>query len=308
MRPRPLQNREGMALIMTTLVVALLTIVVFDFFYESWVRAAIAGGYRDETKALFAARSGQEAAKLILMEDARANIPRDALDEQWAGAIPLPIEDEYAFLSITDESGKVNVNKLVTDKGYPDDRWIAIFTRLLTRLELDPNLAGALLDWIDPNSEPSTGGAEESHYRSLDNPRGVKNARLDSIDELLLVKGFTPKILGKLREHVTLWSGPALNINTATPMALAALDDEMTPAIVKAIIRHRTLKPFTRREDIKLVPGMEEIYPRIALAIDTKSDYYAVESTATFRETAKTIRAVYRRSANQTETFYYRVF
>ncbi len=309
MKTRPLGDRNGMALVLTLLVVSLLTVVVLDFLRESRVRSALAAVYRDETKALFAARSGQETAKLILLEDAKSNISRDALTEEWAQtAIPVPIDDNYAFVSIRDESGKVNVNHLTTSKGYPDERWDGIFRRLLKLLDLDPGLAGAVVDWIDANQEVSGEGAEDGYYMSLKKPYHVKNAKFDSVDELLLVKGFSPKIMAKLRPHITVWSSEKININTATPLTLMALDDAMTEEMVKGIIRMREKSPFTKREQIKRVPGVDAVYANIALAIDTRSDYFSVDSTSTIGETTKTVLAVYKRKSATLQTIYYKVF
>lgn len=308
MRARPLRNEGGMALVLTVMIVAALTVVVTDLFYESWMESALAGGYRDGVKAYYAARSGQEAAKMILVEDARKNIPLDALDEQWAAlSIPLPIADDYAFFSIRDESGKINLNQLITARGYPDERWVAIFARLLDRLELDPALAAAVIDWIDENQDIYPGGAEDGYYMSLEKPYRAKNARLDSLDELARIRGFGPEQLARLRPHVSLWSSGKLNVNTASAEALMALDDGMTERMAADIIKARTAKPFSKREDVRRVPGLEAVYPNIALSIDTKSEVFSVESTATIRDTTRTITAVYLRGSAGLRPLFYKV-
>ena len=95
MKRRPLSNNCGMALILTITVVALLTIAVFDFFGKTWIQSALAASYRDGTKALYAARSGQAAGRLILMEDAKKGLPRDAgltrIQSQGKHGIPKTI-------------------------------------------------------------------------------------------------------------------------------------------------------------------------------------------------------------------------
>lgn len=308
MRRRPLARREGVALLLTVLIVSLLTITVFDQFHQSWIQSSLAAAYRDETKALFAARSGQEAARLILTEDANAAIPSDALNEEWAQTgIPLPIDGTFAFISIADEAGKVNLNELVTGRGYANDRQVELFSRLLDRLDLDPGLAGALLDWLDENADPSSGGAEDGYYRSLTPPYAAKNARLDSLDELALVRGFTPEVIAALRPHVTVWGGDKININTATPMALRALSERITEAMVEALVTMRADRPFASREQIRAIPGMEELYGEIALLIDTRSDTFSVTATATFDETGSSIFAVYRRTASGAAPLFYKV-
>lgn len=312
MMARPLNgkgSRKGMALILSITVVALLTITVLDFFHHAWIQSALAAGYRDETKAFYAVRAGQAAGRLILLEDAKSSIPRDSLAAEWAqGLITVPMDGELVSVTIQDESGKLDLNRLVTDRGYPDDRWIALFVRLLARLDLDEALADALVDWMDVNPEPRMKGAEDGYYLSLKKPYRTKNMRLDSVGEMAMIKGFTPEVMAKLRPHVTAWSSGKININTATGMVLMSLDDNITEEIASAIIRERTQRPFIAREDIKRVTGMNDIYPRIALVIDVKSDVYSVESQATFGETTKMIRAVHRRSPVGVETLYHRLF
>jgi hypothetical protein len=54
--------------------------------------------------------------------------------------------------------------------------------------------------------------------------------------------------------------------------------------------------PFTSKQSIGAAPGMKEIYPDIALLIDVTSDFFLAETSATFDDTTRTIRAVYERT------------
>jgi len=296
-----------MALVLAVAVMALLSILVVDFMGRAWVDAAVAAGYRDETLALYAARSGQEAAKALLQEDAKnaAAFARKK-EELGGGGIPLPIGDDYAFINITDESGKIDVNQMVTARGYRNDRWIEVFQRLLTRLELDPQLANALVDWMDADSEVSPGGAENDYYSALPVPYRAKNAKLDSVDEMALVRGFEPKVLAKLKDHVTVWSSGRVNINTATPMALMVLDDSITEGMAMELVKARKEEAFSSPNQIAKVSGFDAVFPRIALLIAVTSDYYSVSSNAMFNESSKSVQAVYRRSMSGVKTLYYK--
>lgn len=56
-------------------------------------------------------------------------------------------------------------------------------------------LVDALLDWLDADSDPRPNGAESEHYSVLPTPIAVRNGPVESIEELLLVRGITPAIL-----------------------------------------------------------------------------------------------------------------
>ena len=57
------------------------------------------------------------------------------------------------------------------------------------------DIANAILDWIDPNDPKRASGAKESYYSALSPPYHCKNGPLDSLEEMLLIKGVTPQLL-----------------------------------------------------------------------------------------------------------------
>jgi type II secretory pathway component PulK len=92
---------------------------------------------------------------------------------------------------ITPEAGKLNLN---TASDAEIDR---LLTPLLQELRVEnaPELVAALLDWRDTDDEPRSGGAESEYYTNLDPAYKTKNGPLDSLEELLLVKGWTAAML-----------------------------------------------------------------------------------------------------------------
>src|SRR5258708_5902979 len=96
----------------------------------------------------------------------------------------------YHF-GVTDESGKINLNALLKidptgSKGHD---------LLMTLPNMTEDVANAILDWLDPDDTPRESGAENDYYQSLSPPYNCKNGPLDSLEELLLVKGVTPQLL-----------------------------------------------------------------------------------------------------------------
>lgn len=56
-------------------------------------------------------------------------------------------------------------------------------------------ISEAIFDWIDEDDEQRTYGAENEYYQSLAPPYECKNAKIETLDELLLIRGITPQIL-----------------------------------------------------------------------------------------------------------------
>ncbi len=89
--------------------------------------------------------------------------------------------DEIRF-GLTDEASKLNVNAL-------GDANLEKLPRIT------PTLAAALHDFTDEDSTPLPEGAEQDYYSGLPRPYSIRNGPLASLDELLLVRGFTPALL-----------------------------------------------------------------------------------------------------------------
>ncbi|MCH8235789.1 MAG: general secretion pathway protein GspK [Chloroflexi bacterium] len=93
---------------------------------------------------------------------------------------------------LEDESARVNLNTLlVADAGAEDGG-----RRVLLALPgMTEEIADAILDWIDPDDEPREFGAEVDYYSGLNPPYAPKNGPLETIEELLLVRGVSPELL-----------------------------------------------------------------------------------------------------------------
>lgn len=90
-----------------------------------------------------------------------------------------------------DEAGKLNLNALM----QMDKTGKILYDMLLKLPNMTEEIADAIVDWLDADDTPRTNGAESAYYLGLNPPYRAKNGPLDSIDELLLVKGVTPQLL-----------------------------------------------------------------------------------------------------------------
>lgn len=97
-------------------------------------------------------------------------------------------ESEYG---LANESAKLNLNTLPLE---PFRRREAR-AQLLAIPDMTVAIADALLDWMDPDDEPSAYGAESSFYLSQREARRPRQGRFQRLDELLLVRGVTEELL-----------------------------------------------------------------------------------------------------------------
>ena len=92
---------------------------------------------------------------------------------------------------LTDEGGKLNINALFA----LDSSGKVLHDALMKLPNMTDDVAWSIVDWIDPDEEPNPGGAESEYYGTRQPPYQCKNAPLDTLEELLLVKGVTPALL-----------------------------------------------------------------------------------------------------------------
>ncbi|HEV3444715.1 MAG TPA: hypothetical protein VG099_08740, partial [Gemmataceae bacterium] len=92
---------------------------------------------------------------------------------------------------VIDESGKININALM----QLDPSGTILYNVLMLLPNMTDEIANSIIDWIDADDTPRPNGAESDYYGSLSPPYQAKNGPLDSIEELLFVKGVTPQLL-----------------------------------------------------------------------------------------------------------------
>lgn len=273
----PLRNEDGMVLLFVLVLVAFLSAVLVQLGYTTLVDIRLTETFRDSTQAYYLAKGGAEAGRMLVEEDRNGY---DAVTELWGQEISnYPVGDGVVSIRIEDTGGRLDLNRLVKEGNvdvYFKERAIRLFDALL--FDNPEGLTAALIDWTDPDESVYSGGAESGTYRSRGYP--AKNASLDSVEELLLVEGFTPEMLETLRPHVTVWGQEKVNINTATAQVLAALVEETTAADAEAIVDARNGIPFENLEDLKQLPGHEGWYFALKPYVQVKSEYYRVAAEA----------------------------
>jgi len=292
--------QRGIALVTAVMIVAIAAAIAVQiaFAHQIWFRQMENVADRDATDWL--RRGALHWASLALLEDAAQN-STDHLGENWAMGLPtLPVEGGTIKVSIEDAQGRFNLNSV----GTPAN--LQVLSRLLEVLRLDPQLANAVLDWIDSNSDALPGGAEDVDYLNLNPPYRAANRPMASVDELRLIRGFDAKTVAALLPYVTVLPPAAvseINVNTASPVVLAALVPGLDLATAQRIADDRLAKPFNGVNGF--TSKLQGLTP-LPAAMNVKSDYFLVTLDTSIGRHERHTEALLQRSAKTTTLIWHR--
>ena len=99
----------------------------------------------------------------------------------WLLQSNLEDDQEHTF-GLVHESSKINLNSASLE--------------MLQKLPgMSAELAAAIIDWRDEDSDLTEGGAESEYYLLQSNAYACKNAPLETVEEILLLRGATQDVL-----------------------------------------------------------------------------------------------------------------
>ncbi|HHT9109807.1 MAG TPA: general secretion pathway protein GspK [Candidatus Brocadiaceae bacterium] len=209
----------------------------------------------------------------------------------------VKIGDINCSVCISDENGKININKL-NDLTRPN------FIKFLTTYHLDEmtaeTITDSILDWIDPDDFHHANGAEKDYYVGLPEPYEPKNGPLDTIEELALVKGVIPQIYEMIRDRVTIYGEGKININFATKEVLCFIP-LITSDIADAIIEFRGKKGVKVLEDLKDLLGHhgisgDDYQKTLNYLTISQSNYMVINTVASSEKTKSSYKIVVRKA------------
>ena len=172
--------------------------------------------------------------------------------------------------------------------------------RLLKVLDLNPNIADKIIDWIDRNTIPT-------NPELFDSENSSKNAPLDSIDEILLIPGIERTQYDTLLPYITVYGDGRVNINTAETPVLMSLSDSISRDMAERIVTYRKIEPFKEWADIYQVSGFTlEIVGPFQTYMKTRGTAFRVISTAASGGVKKVIDCVLEISGGSNIVRYWR--
>ena len=198
-------------------------------------------------------------------------------------------------------------------------------------------------DWTDPDDtvtvlpfvQGANAGAESAYYRKQQPPCTPMNRPFQTLDELLLVKGFTADLLygpdhsarstlparrpnrttlatlhldnhpaddaPNLSQVLTVYGDGKIDLNTASPLVLQTLFADLDPALAGAIVAQRRLKPFSSLAELAALPGLDLTTSTHLAEIATvapQQKYFRITARAVVQHTTVTLTAVARKNTN----------
>ena len=269
-------GERGVALVTALLVVSLATVAAAAMATRLHVDMRRTANLLHSEQAYAYAIAAESWARVILRRDA-GDSEHDALTEDWATALPpIPVEGGFVNGHIYDLQGRFNVNGLLKEDGTPAEGQLDYYKRLLDKLGLEPALAPALLDWIDPDIDATfPDGAEDDVYLLAQPSYRAANRPLTSVSELRLVQGYTPEVLAVLAPHVTaLPAQTTINVNTATPVVLMALHQDLAENDVEIMLSDRGEDGYTALDAFMASDALAGL--ELDVELDVKSDWFSV--------------------------------
>ena len=247
-------GERGAALLTVLLLVAVMAVVAAS----ALERLALAtrmtgnGGAVDQARAF--ADAGMEIARLKIGDLVAANPGKTTLAGGWMGAprdIPVPggmvtarVSDGGNCFNLNSVAGESEANLKVRPVG------VSQFQALLQALGVDARqaqvAAASLADWIDSDSVPQPGGAEDETYAQAERPYRTANRFMVDASELRAVHGVTPAIYDLARPWVCALPTADLspiNVNTLlpdqAPLLVMLLQGQMSVAQARQVLAQR---------------------------------------------------------------------
>jgi len=210
------QSRQGMALVIVMCAVIMLGFLAAAFAAAMKVETRLSINSNNDPRLNWLGQSGVQLASWVVAQEASIpNEPYDSLNQYWAGGAGSAGESNSVLAGVKLDNYPIGEGT-VTVKMTDMERFANINTadtpelqQALTLMGVDADsisvIADSIQDWIDNDDMPRIAGGESDYYQGMNPPFNAKNAPIDDMSELLLMKG--------IREHPEIfWGGSASNL------------------------------------------------------------------------------------------------
>ncbi len=302
----PKANNESGAVLLTTLLImaimAALAVTLMDDIRYALKRT---GNMSDYAQADWYVRGAEDyvadvlGARLGQVSDAAA---RNEIVRNIS-PLTLPIDQGIMSLIIRDGSHCFNVNSLVDTNGLIVTAAKTRFTDTLDAVGIPASeaerLAATLIDWIDRDSQPLSGGAEDGNYLRRNPALLPANSPIASIMEIRTIEGMTTELYDALRPWLCVGdvgSPHKFNINLAeawqAPLLAGRLGGADKLPLAIQLISERPPEGYSNLNDNPLIKAHLQTNNENPTSLETligyKPESLWVELTLNYRKAQRT--------------------
>jgi len=250
-------NQRGIALMAVLWVLVLLIALATEFAFSMKMEVNTTRNYKEDTESYYLSRAGLNLALAELFKEARfhsihqehgwitGNIVTASAANKTSSSpgqeetvqtfdivnrTDIELEHGSITYTIRDENGKISINSASKDTLDKLLQYSGVEGKIKRS-----TISDSILDWIDTDKNHRLNGAEDDYYRTQNPPYYAKNGPIETIDELLKIRGVTEEILYGSEENdeenkkkgianlLTVYKISTVNPNTASEEVLNIL-------------------------------------------------------------------------------------
>jgi general secretion pathway protein K len=284
-------TQKGSATIAALIVVGLVAICVTSLVWQQNFEIRKLNTYKDYSQIKWLQRSVTDLTRLVLKIDVQNDPGIDHLGEIWALSIdnskvkdyikaeelPEELKNVQFSCAITDAQGLFNLANL-WDKNIttPNLQAIQVYGYLLDVLGFDRGLAQITAKQVM-----------------------ISNIRLQYLEDLLNIPGYTPQMINKLSQFVIVLPEPTnININTTSTEVFMANFPSFSLAEAQIVMQARIKTPL--KNQVQITQLLSNIKPNQATVanpqIDVKSEYWLANTSMVIDQRNINTRTLIKRS------------
>ena len=324
---RILRNERGVALLLTILIISLIYVLTVQFNTAMWSNLHAATNLKDSIQLGSMARSGFNAARAVIAVDGLKVPAVDSFHDAWANLAAISEYSAFFFeegrfvVKVNDHSGRIQINALLKDGAVSEEqremlaRFLAASEFGLETAEVE-GIVQALIDWLDEDDEVTGfGGAENLYYQTLENPYPPRNGPLESLEELLYVRGINPALYygSQGQPGIAAFLTPygtdgRVNINTAAPLVLRALAAQIDETVAADMVAWRDdedndLASADWYKTVPTFPGEVTIDSLVTIS----STYFEVIAAGVKDDIQRSVQGMIYRKTNKTQILSWKI-
>ena len=188
-------RRRGAVLVLTLIIIFALAAMVLALGYAASRNLKVAANVAARREAAVALRGGEQYVMALLKQSRQSE--QDAVELLPQSSFEaVPIGNGYVWIVRPDYNDPLLPPFGLVDESTKIDLNTEDIQRLMQLEGMTGELATAIVDWRDEDDEVSFGvGAESGEYLAGSPSYRAKNAPLESVEELLMLRGWTPELL-----------------------------------------------------------------------------------------------------------------